>query len=39
MIPLGVEAFGQSGTLAELYERYRIGTEAILDACASALLP
>jgi pyruvate dehydrogenase E1 component len=38
VIPLGVEHFGQSGSIDELYRTYRIGTEAILDACASALL-
>ena len=35
---LGVEHFGQSGDLADLYRHYRIDTEAILDACAAACL-
>jgi pyruvate dehydrogenase E1 component len=39
VIPLGVEHFGQSGSIDDLYRVYRIGSEAILDACASALLP
>ena len=33
---LGVEHFGQSGDLPDLYRHYRIDTDAILDACASA---
>ena len=36
--PLGVEHFGQSGTVSELHASYRIDTDAILDACAAALL-
>ncbi len=35
---LGVEHFGQSGDLPDLYRHYRIDTEAILDACAAACL-
>ncbi|MDA0704057.1 MAG: transketolase [Proteobacteria bacterium] len=35
---LGVEHFGQTGTLDELYRAYRIDTEAILDAAAQALV-
>jgi pyruvate dehydrogenase E1 component len=35
---LGVEHFGQSGDLPDLYRRYRIDEEAILDAAASACL-
>ena len=38
VIPLGVEHFGQSGSIEELYREHRIDTEAVLDACASALL-
>ncbi|SDD81977.1 transketolase [Kordiimonas lacus] len=34
-MPLGVDEFGQSGDIDDLYDRYRIGTDAILDACAS----
>jgi pyruvate dehydrogenase E1 component len=35
---LGVEHFGQSGTLSDLYASYRIDADAILDACATALV-
>jgi pyruvate dehydrogenase E1 component len=35
---LGVESFGQSGDLPDLYRTYRLDTDAILDACATALL-
>jgi pyruvate dehydrogenase E1 component len=35
---LGVEHFGQSGTLSDLYASYRIDEDAILDACATALV-
>ena len=35
---LGVEHFGQSGDVTDLYRRYRIDSDAILDACASACL-
>jgi pyruvate dehydrogenase E1 component len=35
---LGVEHFGQSGDLPDLYRQYRIDTDAILDACAAACL-
>jgi pyruvate dehydrogenase E1 component len=35
---LGVEHFGQSGTLGDLHRHYRIDEEAILDACAAALV-
>jgi len=38
MQALGVEHFGQSGDLADLYAHYRIDTDAILDACAAALV-
>jgi pyruvate dehydrogenase E1 component len=31
-IPLGVEHFGQTGTIADLYRHYGIGTDGILDA-------
>ena len=36
--PLGVEHFGQSGDIPDLFERYRIDAEAILDACAAVCL-
>ncbi len=35
---LGVEHFGQSGDLPDLYRKYGIDSEAILDACAAACL-
>ncbi len=34
--PLGVERFGQSGNIPELYRLYGIDADAILDACAAA---
>ncbi len=34
---LGVEHFGQTGTIDDLYETYRIGENAILEACKMAL--
>ncbi len=36
--PLGIEHFGQSGDIPDLYRVYGIDSDAILDACASALL-
>jgi pyruvate dehydrogenase E1 component len=35
---LGVEHFGQSGDVPDIYRRYRIDADAILDACAAGLL-
>jgi pyruvate dehydrogenase E1 component len=35
---LGVEKFGQSGNLPDLFRTYGIDTDAILDACAEASL-
>ena len=35
-IPLGVEHFGQSGTISDLYRHFRIDTQAILEAVQSA---
>ena len=35
---LGVEHFGQSGDIPDLYRHHRIDENAILDACAAALL-
>src|SRR5258705_533534 len=32
--PLGVDQFGQSGDIPDLYRAYGIDTDAILDACA-----
>jgi len=34
---LGVEHFGQSGSIDDLYRVYRIGAEAIAEACRAAL--
>ena len=36
VMPLGIDHFGQSGDIGDLYEIYRIGVDAILDACATA---
>ena len=33
--PLGVDRFGESGSLPDLYREHGIGVEAILEACAS----
>ncbi len=38
LMPLGIESFGQSGDLIDLYDTYRIDAEAILDACATVFL-
>ncbi|HEX5775766.1 MAG TPA: transketolase, partial [Caulobacteraceae bacterium] len=35
---LGVELFGQSGDILDLYDQYRLDAEAILDACADLLI-
>jgi pyruvate dehydrogenase E1 component len=35
--PLGVEHFGQSGGLADLYRHHRIDTNSIVDAAQAAL--
>jgi pyruvate dehydrogenase E1 component len=37
--PLGVEKFGQTGNLAELYATYRLDGDAITEAVAELLLP
>jgi pyruvate dehydrogenase E1 component len=37
--PLGVEKFGQTGNLADLYAAYRLDVEAITEAVAELLLP
>ncbi len=36
--PLGVDCFGQSGDIPDLYQLYGIDADAILDACAAACL-
>jgi pyruvate dehydrogenase E1 component len=37
-VPLGVEQFGQSGDVTALHRKHRLDTDAILDACATAML-
>lgn len=37
--PLGVDRFGQTGNLADLYAEYRLDGEAITEAMAELLLP
>jgi len=36
--PLGVEHFGQSGDIPDLYRLYGLDADAIIDAAAQALL-
>lgn len=38
VVPLGVDRFGQGGDIPDLYREYGLDTDAILDACAEALL-
>ena len=38
VIPLGPDRFGQSGDLPDLYREYELDADAILNACAQALL-
>lgn len=38
IISLGVDEFGQSGNLIDLYRHYSINSEAIVDACAQVLV-
>ena len=38
IVPLGPDRFGQSGDIPDLYREYGLDTDAILDACAQALL-
>ena len=38
IVPLGVDRFGQSGDIPDLYQAYGIDTEAIIDAAARACL-
>lgn len=35
---LGLETFGQSGDLPDLYAKYRLDADAVLDACADLLI-
>jgi pyruvate dehydrogenase E1 component len=37
VVPLGVEGFGQSGDIPDLYRAYRLDTAAIVDAVARAI--
>ena len=39
VVPLGVDRFGQSGDLPDLYREYRLDVDAIIDAAARILLP
>ena len=36
--PLGVDRFGQTGNLPDLYQAYRLDSEAIIDAAAELFL-
>jgi len=38
VVPLGVDRFGQAGDIPDLYREYGLDSDAILDACAQALL-
>ncbi|MBO1078716.1 1-deoxy-D-xylulose-5-phosphate synthase N-terminal domain-containing protein [Roseomonas haemaphysalidis] len=38
VVPLGVDHFGQSGDIPDLYREYGLDESSILDACAQALL-
>jgi pyruvate dehydrogenase E1 component len=38
VVPLGPDHFGQSGDIPDLYHEYDIDADAILEACAQALL-
>ena len=38
VVSLGVEEFGQSGDVPDLYRAYGIDTDAIVDAVARALI-
>jgi pyruvate dehydrogenase E1 component len=38
IVPLGVDHFGQSGDIPDLYRVYRIDRDAIIDAAARACL-
>ncbi|MBV9783917.1 MAG: transketolase [Acidisphaera sp.] len=38
VVPLGVDRFGQSGDILDLYREYGLDEDAILDACAAALM-
>ena len=38
VVPFGVDHFGQTNDIPDLYREYGLDAEAILDACAEALL-
>ncbi|HVY16567.1 MAG TPA: 1-deoxy-D-xylulose-5-phosphate synthase N-terminal domain-containing protein [Rhodopila sp.] len=38
VVPLGVDHFGQGGDIPDLYREYGLDTDAVLDACAQAML-
>jgi pyruvate dehydrogenase E1 component len=38
VVPLGTDHFGQSGDIPDLYRAYGLDEDAILDACAQALM-
>ena len=38
VVPLGPDHFGQTGDIPDLYREYGMDADAILDACAQALL-
>ena len=38
VVPLGPDHFGQCGDIPDLYREYDIDADAILDACAQAVL-
>ena len=37
--PLGLDRFGQTGDLQDLYRHYRLDADAIVEACAELFLP
>jgi pyruvate dehydrogenase E1 component len=37
-MPLGVDHFGQSASVSDLYHTHRLDADAIIDAAATALL-
>ena len=38
VVPLGVDRFGQTGDLPDLYREYRLDADAIVEACAALFL-
>ena len=37
VVPLGIEAFGQSGDIPDLYRAYKLDAAAIIDAVARSI--